>query len=49
MIKLEAKEDVKNAKNCFMYLKLENFVLIVLELSQKNKQFCNLYHHIITF
>ena len=38
MIKPDVKEDVKDAKNCFMSLKLENFVSNVPEWSQKNKR-----------
>ena len=38
MIKLEVREDAKNAKNYCMYLKSANFVLNALEWSQKNKR-----------
>ena len=38
MIRLEVKEDVKNVKNYFTSLKLENYVLSALEWSQKNKK-----------
>ena len=39
MIKLEVKEDVKNVKNYFTSLKLENFVLNVPEWNQKSNEF----------
>ena len=38
MIRLEVKEYVKNVKNYFTSLKLENYVLNSLEWSQKNKR-----------
>ena len=50
MIRLEVKEDVKNVKNYFTSLKLENYVLNALEWNQKNKEFLKFispYHHIL--
>ena len=50
MIKLGVKGDVKNVKNCFMYLKLANFVLNVPDWNQENKgilKFISPYYHIV--
>ena len=52
MIKPEVKEDVKDAKNCFMSLKLENFVLNALEWNRKNNKFLKFispYYHILVW
>ena len=52
MIRLEVKEDVKNVKNYFTSLKLENFVSNALEWNLKNNKFLKFispYYHILVW
>ena len=52
MIRVGVKEDVKSAKNYFMSLKLENFVLNVPEWNQKSNEFLKFispYHYILVW